>query len=306
MASLKYTNGGQSTLASNYTAGDSSIHVASGEGARFPASGDYWLAVDDPPAFWLRVTARSSDTLTVDTTGADGSTAVSKAAGTKITQVLPAAAIDQMKRDIVGYANLIDFPPASPDAMDDEFDAGSLDAKWTELNTPSSGSPAHSLSESKLILTVGTAGTRGWAFVQNAPVGNWRFRAKLSIEGWAGNYIALGLCARRITGDKTGWGGILWNGGWVGWGGYLSPLSTLIQDFSGTGVPVTFPWYQEIEYDGTNIIFRISTTGSVFRLQYSVTVASYLGAAPDQVGILAHVQSTYEPAYLCDWFRRVA
>ena len=64
----------QSTLASGYTAGDSSITVQSGDGAKFPTSGNFMLALNDPPDFFLRCTARSTDTLTVDTSGAESST----------------------------------------------------------------------------------------------------------------------------------------------------------------------------------------------------------------------------------------
>ena len=86
----------QSTLASGYTAGDSSISVQSGDGAKFPTSGDFMLGLNDPPDFFLRCTARSTDTLTVDTSGAESSTAINEASGIKVTQVITAGVLSDL------------------------------------------------------------------------------------------------------------------------------------------------------------------------------------------------------------------
>ena len=92
------TNLAQSTLASGYTAGNSSITVQTGDGAKFPTSGNFMLAFNatDPnaaPDFFLRCTARSTDTLTVDTTGAEGSTATNESSGCYVTQVITAGVL---------------------------------------------------------------------------------------------------------------------------------------------------------------------------------------------------------------------
>jgi hypothetical protein len=86
----------QSTLATGYTAGDSSISVQSGDGAKFPTSGDFILAFNDPPDFFLKCTARSTDTLTVDTSGAEGSSAINEASACKVTQVITAGVLSDL------------------------------------------------------------------------------------------------------------------------------------------------------------------------------------------------------------------
>ncbi len=81
-----YANNASSTLASGYTAGDSTISVQSGDGAKFPATGS-------PVAFYLKCTSRSTDTLTVSVTGQEGTSAANKASGTAVTHVITAAAL---------------------------------------------------------------------------------------------------------------------------------------------------------------------------------------------------------------------
>jgi len=89
----------QSSLASGYTAGNSSITVQTGDGSKFDAPGagnTIALAIGNPPQFFLRATAVSSDTFTVDTGGFDGSTAVSVVSGTAVTQVITAQVLREL------------------------------------------------------------------------------------------------------------------------------------------------------------------------------------------------------------------
>lgn len=83
----------QSTLAAGYTAGNSTITVQTGDGAKFDSptgSQAIMLALNDPPDYFLICTGRSGDVLTVQTTGAEGTTAISEAANCKVTQVITA------------------------------------------------------------------------------------------------------------------------------------------------------------------------------------------------------------------------
>ena len=89
----------QSTLASAYTAGNTSITLQTGDGAKFssPGAGQaIMLALEDPPAFFLVCTGRSGDTLTVQTTGAEGTTAISESTGCKVTQVITAGVFSDL------------------------------------------------------------------------------------------------------------------------------------------------------------------------------------------------------------------
>lgn len=77
----------QSSLASSYTAGDSTITLQTGDGAKFDAP-NFVIAFNSPPDFFVLVTGISGDVLTVQTTGFDGSTPVNEPVNTQITEVI--------------------------------------------------------------------------------------------------------------------------------------------------------------------------------------------------------------------------
>ena len=97
-----YSNNASSALASGYTAGDTTITVQAGHGAKFPATGDFMLAIDDPVAFYLKCTSRSTDTLTVSTTGQEGTTAANKASGKAVSHVITAGVMDALLANMTG------------------------------------------------------------------------------------------------------------------------------------------------------------------------------------------------------------
>ena len=97
--SQTYTNLASSTLASSYTAGDSSITVATGDGAKFPTTGNFTVAVGQPPNFFLQCTARTDDTLTVDTSATEGTTAANASSATAVTHVITAGVLDGIRSD---------------------------------------------------------------------------------------------------------------------------------------------------------------------------------------------------------------
>lgn len=110
MATQKYTTLGKGTLGSSYTAGASSISLSTGGGSSFPSSGDFVVAIDSPPAFFLKCTARSGDTLTVATSAVDGTTAASKAAGVAVTEVVTATVLDGIRSDMQTSGTLASIP----------------------------------------------------------------------------------------------------------------------------------------------------------------------------------------------------
>ncbi len=66
--------------------------------------------------------------------------------------------------------------------------------------------------------------------------------------------------------------------------------------------------YMEIEYDGTNLIFRASETGyegTFFDLGV-IAKSTYITNAPDRVGIYSDRSTTGSQAAVCDWIRRLA
>jgi hypothetical protein len=126
MASQKYTNLAQSSLSSAYTAGDSTIALQTGDGSLFPSSGDFIVAIDDPPAFFLNCTARSTDTLTVDTSGAEGTTAVNKGTSIKVTHVITAGVLDNIRSDLSGIGAIASLPGSGMKKGD----------RWRTTDTP--------------------------------------------------------------------------------------------------------------------------------------------------------------------------
>jgi hypothetical protein len=107
-----FANNAVSTLAAAIAAGDTSLTVATGEGARFPAiSGGDWFNVvleDGPPVTkreFVKVTARSGDVLTI-VRAQQGSTAQAFSIGDKVEQRLSAATLTQLQIDsTLGNAN---------------------------------------------------------------------------------------------------------------------------------------------------------------------------------------------------------
>lgn len=95
MATAKYTTLGQGTLNTTVNNSTNTIILDSGQGALFPSTGVFWIRID---AEFLRVTARSTDTLTADR-AQDGSSAASHTAGAVITEVVTAAMLDQIRAD---------------------------------------------------------------------------------------------------------------------------------------------------------------------------------------------------------------
>ncbi len=86
-------NNASSYLASGYTAGDTTITLHTGDGALFPATGDFILAIGDPVAFYLKCTSRSGDVLTVATVGQEGTSAANKGIGVAVNHVLTAGVL---------------------------------------------------------------------------------------------------------------------------------------------------------------------------------------------------------------------
>lgn len=112
MASLKYSANSSLqtvTLGSAYTSGSGSMSLTAGHGARLPASGDFWLAYDDGAGTvrLFKVTARSTDTLTVTADATEGSGDGNISSGETLRWALTAAALDQLKSDIVALSGWV-------------------------------------------------------------------------------------------------------------------------------------------------------------------------------------------------------
>jgi hypothetical protein len=105
MASLKYSANSSLqtvTLGAGYTSGSGTMTLTTGHGARLPATGDFWLAYDDGAGTvrLFKVTARSTDTLTVTADATEGSGDGNISSGETLRWALTAAALDQLRGDL--------------------------------------------------------------------------------------------------------------------------------------------------------------------------------------------------------------
>ena len=99
MAQIKFTNFGDSTLASGIAPGDTTITLATGTGSLFPTltGGDWFRGViEDVTANkeCIKVTARSGDVLTVDR-AQEGTTALTFSVGSVVSLRLTVSSFDE-------------------------------------------------------------------------------------------------------------------------------------------------------------------------------------------------------------------
>ncbi len=104
MAQILLTNFGDSTLASGILSGDTSITLATGGGALFPAlSGGNWFrgVLEDVSGNkeCVKVTARAGDVLTVDR-AQEGTSALTFAVGSVFSLRLTAASFDEVVQSL--------------------------------------------------------------------------------------------------------------------------------------------------------------------------------------------------------------
>lgn len=203
-----------------------------------------------------------------------------------------------------------DKPPVTPNAMDDEFNDGSVNGKWTSFNQLS-GQTITEQGHTLVMETPTNIQGRVFALMQTAPSGTWKIRTKMFQEGATWNYFGYGLIVRRTTGaDKSLEAGQLWinsNFGQTLYAIYLNGTSYASEvDLYNVN---SSPTYLEVEYDGTNIIWRHSTSGEVYVQFYSVVASTAIGGAPEQVGLFVHPygdnNANWKGVASFDWFRRI-
>lgn len=113
MSSLKYIGNVERmtvTLASDYTSGSGSMDLTTGHGARLPATGDYWIVTTSGTYRAFKVTARSTDTLTV-VAGQDGTSDDNLSAGQELEWNITASAFAQVLSDNRYGGGLLTAPP---------------------------------------------------------------------------------------------------------------------------------------------------------------------------------------------------
>src|SRR5579884_2746896 len=124
-----YTNRFLRDLTSNYTAGDTALHVSAAAPAPLQ-NGTFRVRLANAANTLLKVTggaATTTWTVTAEANDAACTAGSNAVLGPEVT----AGMLDQIRRDDAArYGKSFELPPASPSAWDDEFDATTLAAKW--------------------------------------------------------------------------------------------------------------------------------------------------------------------------------
>lgn len=222
--------------------------------------------------------------------------------------------------------------PTTPNAADDEFETAALDtggtrrsgaAAWAWRNQ---GTAAVAQAGGRLVLTMpSSAGHDVRVIEQTLPgSGTWKYRAKvrLDTDGQPSGSASLvsGICLVVSGTNKA----IIFGGtrDTASNAGFLIARYTNLQTWASNaysavgatiatdvlarfGLPYDFRYF-EIEWDATNLIFRLSACGTpgTFIQLFAETPAAFLGT-PDKIGVFGNfVGGTGRT--VVDWFRRVA
>lgn len=305
MASQKYANLAQSTLDGAYTAADPTLTVITGEGALFPSSGDFTVAIDDPPAFFLKCTSRASDVLTVSTSGQEGSTAVNKTAGTKVTQVITAGVLDAIRGDLSGIGAYASLPgtarlgdrwKCTDCPLEFIYNGSAWKAFWSgfpvtllptvaSLTWVNQGASTATDSFGSIYLSVPSSGTNTVRqLVEAMPGGSWSLTIAMLLDSVNADHVTSGIILRDSgTSRLIVWGPSRFSGG-LYCGVYYYNSSTSFGSAASTRTFITAPRWFRVTDDTTNFTFYYSHDGVNWVQQYQVSRTAHL-ATPNQIGI---------------------
>lgn len=212
-----------------------------------------------------------------------------------------------------------DVPPGTPDAADDEFDGASIDTAGTRISGATAwtaqnlGTSTSTQTQSCFLITPElAAGNNLRGYEQPLPGGNWKRRIKVAFvtnntefgaHVWVRNSAnsnceSFGLHRLSTSHDIR-----LYT-----WDSPSSFTGTIVGVQVGSNYPELSVFiYLELEYDGTNMIYRASYNGVGYHTYATRTVATFLGAAPTHIGIGMEVSgsSGVAPTGVYEFFRKV-
>lgn len=208
--------------------------------------------------------------------------------------------------------------PASPNAMDDEFETSSLDAKWNQRNSPTLSYA--DVQSCILVQAPQNSGDQVRFIMQTVPSAqSFKVRARMAISSHNGNFRSIGLYVNKATTtDKFTAIKLDYASGikiqvsrWTNWTTFGSDVGTALN--SANDDQIAGPWlnwhYFEVEYDHsiTTLYFRYSGNGLVYRQLHSETVAAHLGSMAE-IGIGVNTNDNVNGATyaIVDWFRRIS
>lgn len=198
----------------------------------------------------------------------------------------------------------IDAPPASANAMDDEFDDESLDT--TTLWTVMGGATQATWTERADGLLYGSfAGNAGWnlqALTQPVAAGDFDFRLALAIVppvGVSSHRIGLGLI-EGTTAQRVRFLCFRWDGSYEMVN--LTSFTGFGSSSVGVGARLAMPLYLRVTRTTTTLAWQVSTDGYTWH----VLVSEAEPWTPTKVGIVVNAESTTGLGAAWKWFRRYA
>lgn len=193
-----------------------------------------------------------------------------------------------------------DAKPASPNALDDEFESGALDASWNWINQNGSTT---TFSGTKALLNK-TNVESNLTFLYKAITGTWTITSKIWLVGATATNSYGGLGVMDSTTSKlqvliSGKGGIgtsIQN--WTNSGSFSS------QPAAVTAFGVFQYVYLRIQLDSTNLTYSYSVDGDFWQQVYQIAKATWLTGGQDRVGYIVRPADTGPIGVVTDFFRR--
>lgn len=214
-----------------------------------------------------------------------------------------------------------DSPPYPAADPDDEFEFGASPdtggdrrptaVAWAWRNQDAT---TGAVGGGNLILLHAADAGRELHGLEQVVSGNFKYRCRALVKHSSGNTMLGGLYVGVNSSGKL----LSFSWGWVGGAQTLQAdrWTTATSHDSGQGASTTidedhdkFGWlYLEVEYEGTNVIFRYSKSGveGTFITFYTEATGTFLAAAPDRIGVWgASSNSGQVTVTVFDWFRMV-
>lgn len=197
-----------------------------------------------------------------------------------------------------------DALPASPRSFDDEFDAGTLDGKWSWVNQSTATA---TLSHSHLTLTTPYSSGAGIRAIVQSISAPFVVVAHISVLHKMDSYPYVGLVLRESGTGKLVTFQITSDNGSPTiqvqkWSDATTYVATVFSQKSPTG----FAAYLRITDNNTNYIFEASHNGVSWYIIGTVSRTAYMSGAANQIGLMANVNSGSGDVVLsCDFIRSI-
>lgn len=205
-----------------------------------------------------------------------------------------------------------DIPPASPNALDDEFtDAATLpgggSAIWTWSNQGTASIAISSIGRGAVLTVLSPGGVTNSlkAIEQTTPATPWEFTSKVALNAPTGtNYFTAGMFMRESGTGKC----LTLSIGFdisekVQVSRWTNSTTYNLESFNEA-------WYRGIAYlrikdDGTNLIYSVSVDGLFYFPVFTESRTAFMAAGPNRIGLCGNnAHATLHSYNSFHWFRR--